>query len=67
MNLIENNCSMAIILLDKLTSERNIGSFISKNIFDALADYYDNALKVITNDVEEQENPDTFNWLAYLN
>ena len=60
---------MAITMLDSLTSEKNIGSFISKNIFDALVNYYDRTIKFVTNDSEGSDDPQDFTtrWRSYFN
>lgn len=68
LNLINNDCSQAIVMLDKLTVEDNIGSFISKNVFDSLANFWKKTIDKVAVDFDTtKSDPHNFNFTPYLN
>jgi len=54
-------------MLDKLTEEKNIGNFISKNVFDALIEYWKETIDKVADDFDTITDPKGFNFLPYLN
>ena len=66
MNLVQRNCSQAIIFLDKLTDEKNIGSYVSKNVFDSLVSYFKSNVKRVSQESDSNEDS-SFDFIPYFN
>jgi len=66
MNLVQSNCSQAIIFLDKLTDEKNIGSYVSKNVFDSLVSYFKSNVKRVSQESDSTEDS-SFDFIPYFN
>jgi hypothetical protein len=64
-NLINRNCSLAIVFMDRLTSENNIGAYVSKNFFDALSTYYTRMVDSVVAGCNNDTDPKNFDYLKY--
>ena len=64
-NLINRNCSLAIVFMDRLTSENNIGGYVSKNFFAALSSYYCRIMEEVVAGCNDDTDPKNFDYLKY--